>query len=47
MTDKNCVFELMDCLVTVFVDEFSSFSLFSVVLLVLGHPECLPSPTDT
>jgi hypothetical protein len=29
----------MDCSATVFVDEFSIFSTFSVILLVLGHPE--------
>jgi hypothetical protein len=32
----------------VFIDEFSNFFLtFSVILLVLGHPECLSSSTDT
>jgi hypothetical protein len=29
----------MDCSLTVFVDEFSNFSAFSVILLVFGHPE--------
>jgi hypothetical protein len=30
----------MDCLVMVFMDEFSNCSIFSVVLLVPGGPEC-------
>jgi hypothetical protein len=29
----------MDYLATVFVGEFSNFSTFSVILLVLGRPE--------
>jgi hypothetical protein len=37
----------MDSSVTVFVDEFSDFFKISVVFLVLGHPECLSSSTDT
>jgi hypothetical protein len=37
----------MDCSAMVFVDEFSIFSTFSVVLLVLGHPEHSSSSTDT
>jgi hypothetical protein len=37
----------MDYLVTVFVDEFSDFLTYSVVLLVLGHPERLSSSADT
>jgi hypothetical protein len=36
----------MDCSATVFMDEFSDFSTFSVVLLVLGRPE-RSSSTDT
>jgi hypothetical protein len=31
----------------VFVDEFSNFSTFSVVLLVFGHPERLSSSVGT
>jgi hypothetical protein len=38
ITDPNGVCELMDCSATVFVDEFSNFSTFSVALLVLGRP---------
>jgi hypothetical protein len=34
----------MDCSTTVFIDEFSTFS---VILPVLGHPECSSSSTDT
>jgi hypothetical protein len=37
----------MDCSATVFVDDFSIFSTFSVVLLVLGRPERSLSSTDT
>jgi hypothetical protein len=37
----------MDCLVTVFMDEFWNFSTFSVILLVLGHLECSSSSADT
>jgi hypothetical protein len=37
--DPNGVCELMDCSVTIFVDEFSIFATFSVVLLVLGRRE--------
>jgi hypothetical protein len=37
----------MDCSATVFVDEFSIFSTFSAVLLVLGRPERSSSSTDT
>jgi hypothetical protein len=37
----------MDCLASVFVDVFSNFSTFSVVLLVLGRPERSSSSTDT
>jgi hypothetical protein len=37
----------MDYSAMVFVDEFSKFSTFSVVLLVLGGPEYLSSSTDT
>jgi hypothetical protein len=39
--------ELMDSSAAVFVDEFSILSTFSVILLVLGHPERLSSSTDT
>jgi hypothetical protein len=35
----------MDCLVIVFIDEFSIS--FSIVFLVLGCPECVSSSTDT
>jgi hypothetical protein len=45
--DPNDVCELTDSSATVFVDEFSIFSTFSVVLLVLGRPKCLLSSTDT
>jgi hypothetical protein len=31
----------------VFVDEFSIFSAFSVILLMLGRPECSSFSTDT
>jgi hypothetical protein len=37
----------MDCLATVFVNEFSNFSTFSVVLLVLGRIEHSLSSADT
>jgi hypothetical protein len=37
----------MDCSATVFVEEFSIFSTFSAVLLVLVHPERSSSSTDT
>jgi hypothetical protein len=37
----------MDCSATVFVDEFSNFSIISDILLVLGCPERLSSSTDT
>jgi hypothetical protein len=38
----------MDCLATVFVDEFLNFfSTFYIVLWVLGRPERLSSSTDT
>jgi hypothetical protein len=37
----------MDCSVTIFMDEFSIFSIFSVILLVLGRPEHSSSSTDT
>jgi hypothetical protein len=37
----------MHCSAIVCVDEFSIFSTFSVVLLVLGRPEHLSSSTDT
>jgi hypothetical protein len=38
----------MDCSAVIFMDEFSDFfSTFSVILLVLGHPESLSSSTDT
>jgi hypothetical protein len=36
----------MDCSATVFVDEFSIFSTFSVISLVFGCPECSSSSTD-
>jgi hypothetical protein len=36
----------MDCLATFFVDEFSNFLLFPVVLLVLSRPEPLSSSTE-
>jgi hypothetical protein len=36
----------MDGLATVSVDEFWNFSTFSVILLVLGHPERSSSSTD-
>jgi hypothetical protein len=39
MTDASSVCKLMAYLATVFIDEFSNFSTFSVVLLVLGCPE--------
>jgi hypothetical protein len=38
---------LMEYSVTVFVDEFSKFSTFSVVLPLLGRPEHLPSSSDS
>jgi hypothetical protein len=47
ITDPNGVCGLMDCAVTVFVDEFGFFPTFSVVLRVLGRPERLSSSTDT
>jgi hypothetical protein len=37
----------MDYLEMVFMDEFSNFLTFSVILLVLGHPERLSSSADT
>jgi hypothetical protein len=37
----------MDCSTPVFVDEFSIFSTFSVVLLVPGRPEHSSSSIDT
>jgi hypothetical protein len=37
----------MDFSTTVFMDGFSSFSTFSVVLLVLGSPERSSSSSDT
>jgi hypothetical protein len=37
----------MDYLVMVFVGEFSNFSIFSVVLLMLGCPERSSFSTDT
>jgi hypothetical protein len=37
----------MDCSAALFVDEFSNFSTFSVVLLMLGRPERSSSSTDT
>jgi hypothetical protein len=47
ISDPNVVCELMDCSVTVFVDEFSdSFNIFCC-LLVLGRPEHSSSSTDT
>jgi hypothetical protein len=48
LTDPNGVCKLMDCLTTLFVDEFPNFfSTFSVVLLVLGRPDRSSSSTDT
>jgi hypothetical protein len=47
LTDPNSVCELMHCLAMVFIDEFSNFSTFSVVLLVPGRPEHSLSSTDT
>jgi hypothetical protein len=47
ITDRNGVCEHMDCSTPVFVDEFSKFSTFSAVLLVLGRPERSSSSTDT
>jgi hypothetical protein len=37
----------MDYSVTVFVDEFSHFSKFLIILLVFVHPESSSSSTDT
>jgi hypothetical protein len=37
----------MGCSATVFVDQFSNFSTFSVLLLVLGRPERPSFTTDT
>jgi hypothetical protein len=37
----------MDCSATVFVDGFSNFSAFSVILLFCGCPECSSSSADT
>jgi hypothetical protein len=47
ITDTNGVCKLMDCSAMVFTDEFSNFSTFFVILLVLGHPECSLFSTDT
>jgi hypothetical protein len=47
ITDCNGVCELLDSLATVFMDEFSNFSTFSVILLMLGHPGRSSSSTDT
>jgi hypothetical protein len=37
----------MHCPTTIFVDKFWDFSTFSVVLLVLGRPECSSSSSNT
>jgi hypothetical protein len=47
LTDRSGVCEFKDCSATVFVDEFSNFSTFSVILLILGRPEHSSSSTDT
>jgi hypothetical protein len=47
ITDPNGVCELRDCSATVFLDECRIFSTFSVVLLMLGHPEGSSSSTYT
>jgi hypothetical protein len=46
ITDPNGVCELKDSSTMVFMDEFSNFSTFSVVLRVLGRPERSSSSTD-
>jgi hypothetical protein len=45
--DSSGVCKLMDCLATVFMDEFSNFFNILCLLLVLGRPERLSSSTDT
>jgi hypothetical protein len=47
ITDPNTICELVDCLAMTFVDEFLNFLTFSVVLLVLGFPECSSSGHST
>jgi hypothetical protein len=47
MTDPSSVYKLMDYSAMDFVDEFSNFSTFSVILLVLGCPDRSSSSTDT
>jgi hypothetical protein len=37
----------MDCSAMVIMVEFSNFSTFSIILLVLGRPEYSSSSTDT
>jgi hypothetical protein len=46
ITDPNGVCELMDCSAIVFVDEFSIFSTFSVILLGPSRPGYSSSSTD-
>jgi hypothetical protein len=47
ITDPNGVRELTECSATVLIVNSQIFSTFSVVLLMLGHPECLSSSSDS